>query len=88
MPIDWNQIVTEAANATDEHFANQISSITRFNDTEINQLILDTGISQQDLASTLKEVKDTTKSNESKAIAIGNIEKGVDVLIAIAARLM
>ena len=88
MPIDWNQIAIDAANATDEDFANQISSLTRFNDSEINQLILETGISKQDLAKTLKEVKDATKSNASKANAIRNIGNGVDALIAITSMLI
>lgn len=88
MPIDWNQIADEAANATDEHFASQISSLTSFNDTEINQLILETGISKQDLANTLKEIKDATKSNESKAKSIKNIGKGFDALIAIAFKII
>lgn len=88
MPIDWNQIANDAANETDEHFANKISSLTRFNDTEINQIIYETGISKQDLANILKEVKDTAKSNESKANAVKNIGKGIDALVAITSRLI
>jgi hypothetical protein len=86
MPTDWNNIANQAGQATDEHFKNQISSLTRLNDQEIESLIIETGISKQDLATVLKEVKDATKSNIAKANAIKNISKGVDVLVNLAAK--
>ena len=88
MPINWDEIADQAGQSTDEHFTNQISSLTRFNDDEIESLINDTGISKKDLAKVLKEVKDATKSNIAKASAIKNISKGVDVLVDIAAKLI
>ncbi len=88
MPINWNEIASEAGESTDEHFKNQMSSLTRLNDQEIEDLIHETGISQQDLANVLKEVKDASKSNVDKAKAIKNISKGVDVLIGLAGKLI
>ena len=88
MPIDWNKIATDAANATDEEFSSQISGLTRLNDDEIQSLILDTGISRQDLVVVLKEIKNATKNNKSKANSINNINKGAQVLVAIAAKLI
>lgn len=88
MPINWDEITEQAANATDAHFANQISSLTRLNDDEIQHLIFETGISKQDLTTVIKEIKDATKSNESKANSIKNISKGFDVLVAIAGKLI
>jgi len=84
MPIDWTKIAAEAGEATDEHFKNQISSLTSLNDNEIENLITETGISKKDLASVLMEVEDATKSNEEKAAAISNINKGVSLLVGIA----
>jgi hypothetical protein len=88
MPIDWNQIAKDAANATDAHFSAQISSLTKLNDTDIEKLIFETGISKPNFAIVLKEIKDASKSNEAKATAIKNISKGLDVLVAIAGKLI
>lgn len=88
MPIDWNKIANEAATATDEQFSNQISGLTRLNDEEIQSLIFDTGISKEDLVAVLKEIKNATKSNKSKANSISNIGKGLQVLVAIASKLI
>jgi hypothetical protein len=88
MPTDWNKIAEEAVNATDEKFKNQISSLTRFNDDEIEDLIMSSGISKVDLVAVLKEVKDTNKSNEQKAKAIKNITGGVNLLVGIALKLV
>ncbi len=86
MPTDWNQIAADAATATDNQFASQISSLSKFNDQDIQELINDTGISKENLAEVLKAVKDASSSNQSKANAIKNISKGVDVLVGIAAK--
>lgn len=86
--INWDDIANQAATTTDAHFANQISSLTRLNDAEIQHIIFETGISQKDLADIIKEVKNVTKSNEAKANAIKNIGKGVDVLVALASKLI
>jgi hypothetical protein len=58
------------------------------NYNEIESLINDTGISKENLTLVLKEVKDDTKSNFAKATAILNINKGVDLLVGIAEKLI
>lgn len=88
MPINWNEIAQQTGQATDENFKNQISSLTRLNDDEIESLIHETGISKENLVSVLIEVKDATKSNIAKANAINNINKGVDLLVGIASKLI
>lgn len=88
MPTNWDDIANQAANATDAHFTNQISSLTRLNDIEIEELIFQTGISKQNLTLVLKEAMDATKSNEAKTNAIKNISKGLDVLVAIAGKMI
>ena len=88
MPTDWDKIAREVGRETDDHFKNKISSLTRLNEDEIEFLITETGISKEDLATVLKEVKDAAKSNEAKASAISNINKGVDLLVGIASKLI
>lgn len=88
MSIDWEEIAQEAGESTDEHFKNKISSLTRLNDNEIETLITETGISKKDLTLVLKEVKDSTKSNNAKASAISSINKGIDLLVGIAGKLI
>jgi hypothetical protein len=83
-PTNWDEAIHEATKATNDHFASKISSLTHLNDVEIVKLIADTGISKQDLGQVLKEVKDSTKNNEQKAIAIRNIDCSIDLLVAIA----
>ena len=88
MPTDWNKIAREAADATDEHFSGEIAKLTRLQDEEILRLIEESGISKEDLVAVLREVKDGTKSNQQKAGAIRNINKGIDLLVSIAGRLL
>ena len=88
MPTDWNKIAKEAADATDEHFAGEIAKLTRLNDEEIRALIEDSGISKENLVVVLKEVRDATKSNQQKAAAIKNVNKGIDLLVSIAGKLL
>lgn len=88
MAIDWENIAREAGQETDEYFKNKISGLTRLNESEIESLMKDTGISKEDLTSVLKEIKDTTKSNSAKAAAISNVNKGLDLLVGIAAKLL
>lgn len=88
MPIDWNTIADNAATATDAEFSNQISGLTRLNDNEIETLLFETGISKTDLVAVLKEVSHATKSNKAKANSISNIGKGLEVLVAIASKLI
>jgi uncharacterized protein Smg (DUF494 family) len=84
----WDEIARQAAGAADDHYAGKISGLTRLNNDEIEQLIFETGISRQNLAEVLKEIKNSAKSNESKAHAISSISKGLDVLVAIAGKLL
>jgi hypothetical protein len=88
MSTDWNRIADEATEATDAHFATQIASLTRLNSTEINTLISESGISKRDLATVFKVLKESTTTNEAKANAIRNTSKGLQVLVALAAKVL
>ena len=72
-----------AAAMTDAEFKNKFATLTRLNMQDLEKVIKETGISQQDLAELLKEVKSASTSNEKKAMAISNSNKGVTTLIAL-----
>ncbi len=88
MPTDWTQLANDAANLTDKQFTNEISNLTRLNSSDIDELITNSKISKEDLVRLLKEIKNSTKSNNSKATAITNINKGVSTLVAIVSKLI
>lgn len=88
MPNKFEKLANEAAVMTDAQFKDKFTSLTSLNDAETKRLIEDTGISKQDLAKVLEEVKAATGSNEAKANAIKNINNGVSVLVGIAKKLL
>ncbi|HYO21501.1 MAG TPA: hypothetical protein VER36_03780 [Flavisolibacter sp.] len=88
MPNKFEKLAKEAAEMADQEFKNEFSSLTRLNDAETEKIISETGISKQNLAKVLQEVKNATASNEAKANAIKNIDKGVSVLVAIVRKLI
>jgi Glu-tRNA(Gln) amidotransferase subunit E-like FAD-binding protein len=88
MATNWDDIANTADKLTQDQFQSQISSLTSLNDQKIEDVINDTGISKVDLTNVFKVVQDATKSNADKADAIKNISKGVDVLVAIANKLI
>lgn len=86
--IDWDEIARQAGKATDQKFRSKISSLTSLNDSEIERIITESGISKKDLTGVLKIVKDNTLSNNKKEEAIRDMSKGVDVLIRLASVLV
>ena len=79
----YDVFADRAAAMTDAEFKNKFATLTRLNMQDLEKVIKETGISQQDLAELLKEVKSASTSNEKKAVAISNINKGVTTLIAL-----
>ncbi len=88
MSTNWDEIAKNAGQSTDKHFKSKISSLTRLNDEEIEEIITDSGISKSDLAMIIKEIQDTAKSNTEKARAIQKINKGIDVIVGLASKLI
>ncbi len=83
---ELERLADEAAKKADNHFADRFSELTKLNDDELQAIILETGISKQNLKAVLREVKSATASNEAKARSIQNIDKGVSVLVSLAKR--
>ncbi len=86
--IDWGKLADEAASLTDDQLKNKISSLSRLNDNDIEQLINETGISKVDMINVLNAVNNASESNESKANSIKSISKGVDFLVGIIGKLL
>jgi hypothetical protein len=78
----YDAFAERAAVMTDAEFRNKFAALTRLNMSDLEKIIKETGISQQDLAALLKEVKNATGNNEKKAAAISNINGGISTLIA------
>lgn len=88
MSTDWNRIANEAGKATDSHFSKEIAGLTQLNDAEINQLIAVSGISQKDMVAVLKTIQKSSASNEAKAKVIAQTNRGIEFLIALAAKVL
>ena len=86
MPNEFDKLAEKAAKLADEEFQDRFSSLTRLTDRDTDEIINETGISQQDLAHVLQAVKDATASNEAKANSIQQIDNGVSALVAIVKR--
>ena len=78
----YDAFADRAAEMTDAEFRNKFAALTRLNMSDLEKIIKETGISQQDMAALLKEVKAATNSNEKKATAISNINGGITTLNA------
>lgn len=88
MPNKYDKLADEAKALTDDQFRSRFSSLTKLNDTDINKIINDSGISQEDLALLLVEIKSATAYNEKTAKSVTNIQQGVQALMSIAKRLL
>ncbi|MFV2014963.1 MAG: hypothetical protein ACC656_06025 [Candidatus Heimdallarchaeota archaeon] len=78
-------IVNTAAEQTEQKLGNQISSLTRMTENEIQEL-LSIGITKKDLARVIKECKDATKSNQNKNEAISKINGGINAIIQLVSK--
>lgn len=78
----YEAFAERAAVMTDAEFRNKFATLTRLNMIDLEKIIKETGISQQDMAELLKEVKNASNSNEKKAAAISHINGGVTTLVA------
>ena len=87
-PINWDEIIRNAQQATDQEFQSQISGLTRLTDPEIEKIIIDSGIGKKDLLEVIRIVKTTTGTNNAKAKAIGNINRGINVLVSLVSKLI
>jgi hypothetical protein len=88
MPNKFDKLAAQAQALTDEQFKIRFSSLTTLNDDEIGKIIKETGISKQNLADLLVEIKNATEFNNETVKSITKIQNGVQALIAIVKKLL
>ncbi len=88
MANKYDKLATDAQAITDAQFQERFASLTSLNDNDIGKIIKDTGISKEDLASLLVVIKNATDYNNATAQSIGNIQFGVQALVAITKKLL
>ena len=88
MPNKFDKLADEAQAITDEQFRERFSSLTSLSETEIGKVLKSTGISRENLAALLLEIKNATEFNNKTAQSIINIQNGVQALVAITKKLL
>ncbi len=88
MANKFDKLAGEAQAITDAQFKERFSSLTTLNDDEIGKVIKESGISKENLAALLVEIKNATAFNNNTAKSISNITNGVQALAAIAKKLL
>lgn len=88
MPSKYDKLVSDAQAITDEKFRERFSSLTSLSETEIGKVLKSTGISNENLAALLLEIKNATEYNDKLAKSINNIQGGVQALVAITKKLL
>lgn len=88
MANKYDKLASEAQAITDVQFKERFASLTTLSDKEIGKIIKDTGISKEDLATLLVEIRNATVYNDATAQSIGNIQFGVQALVAITKKLL
>lgn len=79
-------LVDQAAEKTDKELANQLSSITRLTNKEVQELFPKTADAQR-LFELIKLVNEDTEKNEKINRLVANSEKFADILITLVSRL-
>lgn len=88
MPNKFDKLADEAQAITDAQFKERFSSLTSLSETEIGKVLKSTGISRENLATLLLEIKNATEYNNKTAQSIINIQNGVQALVAITKKLL
>ena len=83
-----DEIIAKAKTDTDNKFKTKMASLTKLTNSQIDDLMISSGIKKENFAAVIKEITDATKSNEDKVKAIGIISKGVSLLVGIAQKVI
>ncbi len=88
MPNKFEKLAEEAQFLTDEQFKSRFSSLTRFSEEDTLKIMKDTGISKEDLATLIAEVKKAGEINNKTSQTVSGIKGGTETLVAITKRLL
>ncbi|WP_452600433.1 hypothetical protein [Pontimicrobium sp. MEBiC01747] len=86
--INWDDLADKAASQTDEEFNAQMANLTSLKVTEIDAFIAQSAITNANAVKVLKEINDATASNNQKAVAIANVDKGVNFLVSLVTKIV
>lgn len=86
--IDWDDLANKAASQTDADFNAQMAGLTSLKVTEIDDFIAQSAITNANAVKVLKAINDATASNNAKADAIANVDKGVNFLVSLVGKIV
>ncbi len=88
MANKYDKLAEEAQAITDEQFRERFSSLTSLSESDIGKILKSTGISRENLAALLVEIKAATAYNDKMTQSIMNIKGGIHALVAITKKLL
>ena len=88
MANKYDKLAGDAQAITDTQFKERFASLTALNDNDIGKIISSTGITKENLAALLVEIKNATEFNNNTAQNIIKIQNGVQALLAITKKLL
>lgn len=88
MANKYDKLADDAQAITDAQFKERFASLTALNDNDIGKIISSTGITKENLAALLVEIKNATEFNNATAQGIIKIQNGVQALVAITKKLL
>jgi predicted transcriptional regulator len=88
MTPDFKKLAKEAAADTNKEFANRIAALTNINAKDLQKIIEQNNIDQKDFTKLIEVVKNKSLDNEQKAVAIQNINKGLETVVALVGKLI
>ena len=88
MANKYDKLAGDAQAITDTQFKERFASLTALNDNDIGKIISSTGITKENLAALLVEIKNATEFNNNTAQSIIKIQNGVQALLAITKKLL
>ena len=86
--IDWSALAEKAASQTDAEFKNKLAGLTSLKTSDIDAFITESKISNTNALAVLKEINNASLSNNEKASAISNIDKGVGFLVKLVSKVV
>ena len=86
--INWDDLANQAASQTDDQFKAQMASLTSLKVSEIDAFIAQSSITNANAVKVLQQINDATASNNQKADAIANVDKGVNFLVSLVSKVV
>lgn len=86
--INWDDLANKATSQTDAEFNTQMASLTSLKVSEIDAFIEQSSISNANAVKVLKTINNATTSNNEKAVAISNVNNGVNFLVSLVAKIV